>query len=98
MSGGSFNYACFKVGDSEIFKALGDIKGIERYLRSIGKQEAADEVFRFVLECEVAQRRLNIMGDKISELLRAAEWVASSDYGVEAIDRAYDEYVGHPRG
>lgn len=90
MSGGSFNYACFKAEDtSRIFEGMEDYRAIEAYLRQRGRHDAADEVMKFVLVCETAQRRLLVQGKRIAEILRAAEWTASGDTGIEAVDAAF---------
>lgn len=94
MSGGSFNYACFKVEDSEIFQAMDDIRGIESYLRAHGKHDAADEVLRFINEVETHQRRLAVIGARISPLLEAAEWTASGDTGMDYVDAEYFKLMG----
>lgn len=95
MSGGSFNYACFKVSDSsEIFQALGDVRDIEAYLRAHGKHDAADEVLHFIGELETHQRRLNVIGDRIAPLLKAVEWTASGDSGMDYVDAEYFKLMG----
>jgi hypothetical protein len=94
MSGGSFNYACFKVEDSEIFKALEDVRGIEVYLRTYGQHDAADEVLRFINEVETHQRRLAVIGERIAPLLKAVEWCASGDSGMDGVEREYFALMG----
>lgn len=94
MSGGSFNYACFKVEDSDIFSGMGDYRDIENYLRDIGKHDAADEVLVFIKEVETHQRRLAVIGKRIAPVLKATEWERSSDWGEEAIDSAYAGLMG----
>lgn len=94
MSGGSFNYAYCKAGDPDVFYAVGDIQDIEKYLRGLGKHDAADEVLRFLNEIETHQRRLEVIGERILPLLRAAEWTCSGDSGPEYIDREYFKLMG----
>lgn len=89
MSGGSFNYVCFKVEESEILSALPDLRDLENYLRVMGKHDAADEVLIFIREVETHQRRLAVIGRRISPILKAAEWYASGDSGADGIDEAY---------
>lgn len=98
MSGGSFNYACFKVEDSGIFAALQDVRDIEAYLRAYSKHDAADEVLLFIKEVETHQRRLSILGARISGILKATEWAASGDSGLDEIDREYFELMGMKPG
>ena len=94
MSGGSFNYACFKVAGSEIFQAMEDVRGIEDYLRRYEKHDAADEVLRFIKEVETHQRRLAVIGERIAPILKATEWAASGDSGIDAVDTAYFNLMG----
>lgn len=94
MSGGSFNYACFKVEDSGIFGALSDVRDIEAYLRAQGKHDAADEVLLFIKEVETHQRRLAVIGGRIAPVLKAAEWAASGDSGLDGVDDAYQALMG----
>jgi hypothetical protein len=96
MSGGHYNYACFKTDEpSEALSALEDFKEMERDLRQIGKHDAADEVYDYVLELETCQRHLRRRGKRIYELLRAVEWSFSGDTGPEHIDEAYAALL-HP--
>lgn len=94
MSGGSFNYACFKVGESDVFQGLGDVRDIENYLRAYGKHDAADEVLKFINEVETHQRRLAVIGERIAPLLKSVEWTASGDSGMESVDAAYFALMG----
>lgn len=94
MSGGSFNYVCFKVEGSEILTVTDDVRAVENFLRVYGKHDAADEVLRFLNEVETHQRRLAVIGERISPLLKAAEWTASGDSSPEAIDAEYFKLMG----
>lgn len=95
MSGGSFNYACFKVTDTrEVFSAMDDIEHIEKYLRSINRHSAADEVFRYYQDLKTISRHLAIMGERLEPLLYATEWCASGDWNEDGIDAAYQKLIG----
>lgn len=94
MSGGSFNYVCYKVEDDEILLALPDLRDLETYLRTINKHDAADEVLIFIREVETHQRRLAVIGTRIKSLLKATEWCASGDSGEDGIDYAYRDLMG----
>lgn len=101
MSGGSFNYACFKVQSSDVFEGVDDFKAIERWLRENNRHLAADEVYKFILEVETARHRLDVIGARIAGILQAAEWTQSGDAGVEYVDAEYDKLVvasGNQRG
>jgi hypothetical protein len=94
MSGGSFNYACFKVDSEEVFQALPDLRDMETYLRQIEKHDSADEVLLYIREVETHQRRLMKIGERIAPLLKAAEWTRSGDWSKESIDGAYQNLMG----
>lgn len=95
MSGGSFNYVCFKLdNESEIFKALPDLHDMESYLRNTGKQEAADEILSAILKLETAQRRALMIGKHIKDLAYAVEWWVSGDWDDTGIQTALDKMSG----
>jgi hypothetical protein len=94
MSGGSFNYALYKADSTEIFQGLEDYKAIEQFLRDNGKQEAANEVQKFILTLETAFNRLMVHGEYVKPLLRAAEWWASGDSGADGVDYAMGMLTG----
>lgn len=91
MSGGAFDYACFKAVDTEAFTHLEQFKEMERYLRGMQKHDAADEVLSFILTLETAIRRVERHGKHVYNLLHATEWAASGDSNPTAIDKAYEE-------
>lgn len=91
MSGGSFNYACFKVVDEEVFNALEDVKDIERTLRDMSRHDEADEVYLFILLVETCRRRMAAAGQRISPLLQAVEWTCSGDWSEDVIGERFRE-------
>lgn len=93
MSGGSFDYVCFKVEGHEVLSTIDQLTDMESYLRGIGKDNAADEVYAFRLHVETCLRQLSIYGSRITHLLYAAEWCASGDHGPEGIDTALAEMI-----
>jgi hypothetical protein len=92
MSGGSFNYFCFK-DNGEQLKYIEELRGMEQYCREIGNRLAADECFRYLLFLESIQHRLDVYQSRMYGLLHAIEWVASGDSKKEAIERAYNELI-----
>jgi hypothetical protein len=96
MSGGSFNYLCFKTDSGEIFDLVNieQLGKMEAYLRGLGYALAADEVYKFKLEIETARRHIEIMGERLHPLLYATEWCASGDSGQAGIEKAMDKLLG----
>lgn len=95
MSGGSFEYVCFKLDDEDqIFSSLKELRNMESYLRARGKQEAADEIQQAIFKLETCQRRALNIGKHIHDLAYAVEWWASGDFGEEDVDEALDKMSG----
>ena len=78
MSGGSFNYFCFKRGGEQLDN-LADLKAIEEYCREQGQHLAADELFRYLLFLETMKHRMDAYQDRMQDLLQSVEWSASGD-------------------
>jgi len=90
MSGGSFNYACNKVLDeSTIFEAIEDLHEMANWLGANGKVDAARVVAKFAEELERLQAYIWQIGMPMYDLLYAAEWWASSDWGEDSFDKAW---------
>ena len=94
MRGGSFIYLYMDAESVSVFNKLIEVYNIESYLRQIGKQEAANEVLIYIRELETHQRRIETIGKRISGVLQATEWCASSDWGPEEIDKEYWKLMG----
>ena len=92
MSGGSFEYACFAVEEWSSFSKLDQVREIENYLRSNGEHEAADEVYQFILFIETVQRRLDVQTKRIKDILFAAEWWASGDWGADNFKSSFADW------
>ncbi len=94
MSGGSFNYLCYK-DPSEMLSSssMDDLRRMEEYLRENGKGDAADELYKYRLTLDTMYRRLTILHTRLEPLLYSAEWWASGDYGEESFDRRWAEFL-----
>lgn len=96
MSGGSFNYVCYKLNDEadQVIQALPELREMETWLRSRNKHEAADEILRGIMRIETAQRHLEVIGNHLHKLTRAAEWWCSCDWGEDDFDETWKSYLG----
>lgn len=95
MSGGSFDYLCFKMDSaSKLLDALHTIREMESYLREIDRHDAADEFARLALDLETHKRRIEVMGKRLYDLAKAVEWERDDDVGIDAIDKAWSELLG----
>jgi hypothetical protein len=97
MSGGSFNYVCFKLdGDgSDVAQSLPDLRDMEQCLRDLGKHEAANEILRGIIKIETAINRLTVVGSHLAPLAKAAEWWQSGDTDEDDFGAVFNEkYLG----
>lgn len=94
MSGGSYNYLCFK-DTSEILSNQDDLERMVERLAELGYAEdaarEADELLlmirQFVIRCDVRLKRLN-------PIFKAVEWWDSCDWSEDSVKQALDKYRG----
>ena len=95
MSGGSFDYVCFKVEDPDKILSLSDtLDDVESFLRRNKKHDAADEVLNLRLTLETHARIVLKLGKRMAPLLMAAEWWDSGDWGEEHFDAEWNKLLG----
>lgn len=94
MSGGSYNYAYTKVDEMDgAYSVIQDVKRAEERLRELGQQEAANEVYKYILFVEMVANRLSVQGNRIANVLRAVEWYDSGDSGIEVVNQACEKLL-----
>lgn len=95
MSGGSFNYVYIDAENAaSIFSKMDEVSGMEAWLRSMDKHDAADEMLLYLREMETHRRRIEAIGKRISPLMQAVEWTASGDSSIAEVDKAYWGLMG----
>lgn len=93
MSGGSFDYLCFKLEDDVGYEQLQGLHKMEEYLRGRGKHELADEFLRIILLAESHARRLQVTFQHLSSIVHDVEWWASFDIGEDDLDKAAEKFL-----
>jgi hypothetical protein len=91
MSGGSFDYLCYKE-PSEILNALGDLERMTAHLARNEMPDAAQETYELVLECRAHHARVAAYLARLQHLWQAVEWDTSGD-SVGATGKAYSDYI-----
>lgn len=94
MSGGSFDYLCFK--------AVPDIFDAERSLASMGDAlavlgyapDAARETHAVLAEVRAARARIEAKLERLEGVWRAVEWWHSNDSTEDGVRRALADYRG----
>lgn len=95
MSGGSFNYICWKEG-SDLFEPH-NVQELERMvdtLEVLGYEDAARETYDLIRTIKQARIRVSTMHDRLSEVFHAVEWYESGDSSPERIEEAIKNYRG----
>jgi len=92
MSGGSYNYLCFKEFDGLVENQT-DLQNMLDRLDGLGYAEDAaaetEEVIQIIKNAEV---RINRRLGRLKELWRAMEWWDSCDTNEESFKKALDKY------
>ena len=96
MSGGSFRYACNKVMD-EFSILQADLRDMAEWLEQRGKSDAAKVVSEFSQELDRILSHIFKLGPPMYDLLHAAEWWASCDWGEEDFDKIWQEYQANQK-
>lgn len=90
MNHGVYGGVWFKVQDRDnLFSSVESLRDMAEWLGRIGKPAAAKVVTEYADDIVEAGERLEKTGWELKNLLKAAEFVASSDWGPEEIDEAF---------
>ena len=92
MSGGSFDYLCYKDAD-ELFDSENSIKEMADVLIGLGyAEDAGKATVDLLLELRRSRVYLQAMKDKLEPIWKAIEWWHSNDTGEDDFKIALDEY------
>jgi hypothetical protein len=100
MSGGSFNYICFKETIDELSGYDEDIIAMSNALHALGYAWPAVETERILAIIERANEevRMILEDKKLAQLWKAVEWYHSGDWEREVVSRAFTDFVKSSRG
>ena len=92
MSGGSFNYLCFK-DPHEMFERMDDIEQMADALAELGyADDAASETREFLLNLRVIKNRLSVAVNRLNGVWHDMEWWKSYDIGEDTFKKTLEEY------
>lgn len=93
MSGGAFNYFYIAddVGDGWL-NNIQDLRDMIDYCRRIDKPEIMAELIKLRDFLEETQNKVYETVTPYHHLLLAIEWEASGDYGMESVDKAFEDF------
>lgn len=93
MSGGSYDYLCFKEFD-ELITNKDSIEEMATRLIELGYADAAKETLQVEYIIEQARVRVETHIDRLKELWKAVEWHDSGDSAYDRVEKAYKDYQG----
>jgi hypothetical protein len=92
MSGGSYNYLCYKDGH-QILEAMGDLEAMSARLAGLGyANDAAAETEDLLVLMRQALNRVGVRMRRLEKVWHAVEWWDSADYGEDQVKEALAEY------
>jgi hypothetical protein len=93
MSGGSFNYLCFKE-DEDLFNqsTLNEIENMASRLLELGFEDAAKETLNLKYTIQQSLARSQVMKDRLEDVWKAVEWFDSSDSSLEKVEQEIQKY------
>jgi hypothetical protein len=92
MSGGSYDYLCFKDVD-ELFEREHTLERMADDLSKLGyANAAAQETLWILLELRAFKNRLSVVKDRLKDVWQAKEWWSSGDTGEEKFKEELTKY------
>jgi len=92
MSGGSYDYLCFKQAD-DLFQMEEKLQAMADRLAALGyAEDAAKETTSVLLQVRQARVRLQARIERLQHVWRAVEWWDSGDTSEDAVKEALEDY------
>lgn len=93
MSGGSYNYLCYKDPDS-IMNEIGELEKMRDKLIELDYLDAAKETESIILVIKSFFVQMESRIERLSGVWKAVEWMDSGDWGVEEVLKEINDYRG----
>lgn len=91
MSGGSYNYLCYKQAE-DINERRSELASMRDRLTELGHLDAAKETESILLLLDSFHVRLKARIDRLSPVWRSVEWFDSGDSVLDEINQSIAEY------
>lgn len=95
MSGGSYDYLCWKEG-YELFEysTIGNLERMVDALEEFGYDDAAEETYELVRIIKQARVRANTIHKRLNNVYHAVEWYKSMDSSFDRVEEEIAKYRG----
>lgn len=93
MSGGSYEYICFKDEIGDLLNRRDQVEHMAERLARLGyAKDAAKETYDFLLWLRMVEAQFEARHERLSGVWRAVEWWDSGDSGEDDLQVALEEY------
>ena len=91
MSGGSFNYLCYK-DTEDLFNRISDLEDMRESLIKYGYEDIAKDTQRLIEYIKSAECVIGTLKDMLKPVFHAVEWYESADYGKDTMIEVLEKY------
>lgn len=92
MSGGSFDYLCYKDPES-MLNNIHLVKEMYEFLYKEGKNDAAREIEKYYLDLIMFKDMVTTRHQRLNKILHDVEWWVSGDSGEETFDKMWKKFL-----
>lgn len=91
MSGGSFNYLCYK-DTEDLFNRISDLEDMRESLIKYGYEDIAKDTQRLIEYIKSAECVIGTLKDMLEPVFHAVEWKESGDWGKDDMIEVLEKY------
>ena len=93
MSGGSFDYLCYK-DVSELMNSsnIANLESMVQHLQEYGYEDIARDTQRLIEYIQSASIRIEVLSENLNDVFHAVEWHESGDIGRETMISELEKY------
>lgn len=89
MSGGSYEYLCYKSAEDMLqYGPRQELQRMVKRLIELGELDVAKEMEQFVLFLDGIEARIQARVERYHDVMHAVEWFDSGDYGDDSFKEA----------
>ena len=91
MSGGSFNYLCYK-DTEDLLNRISDLEDMRESLIKYGYEDIAKDTQRLIEYIKSAKCVIGTLKDMLEPVFHAVEWKESGDWGKDDMIEVLEKY------
>lgn len=93
MSGGSFNYLCYKdVPELMNSSSIENLESMVQHLQEYGYEDIARDTQRLIEYIQSASIRIEVLSENLNDVFHAVEWHESGDISRETMIERLENY------